>query len=195
MNGSPHMYRASLPPASYCLRQGEIISGVAQTKLALTSIKGDPVINVVQHPFAVLVTQDCDLEQDFTARQKVELSDKILPCLLFCEMATAQEALARSADNKLKQWERMGIPKNKNERFHFFQAVPSSCDARQIGLPELVTDFKRYFTIPTDELYKRIELEEAQRRCVLASPYLEHFSSRFAYFFARVALPLDHMSE
>jgi hypothetical protein len=56
-------------------------------------------------------------------------------------------------------------------------------------------DFKRYFTIPADETYRRVELGEAQRRCVLQSPYLEHLSSRFAYYLSRVALPLDHVSE
>ena len=40
-----------------------------------------------------------------------------------------------------------------------------------VGIPELGVDFKRYFTIPTDEIYKRIEKGEVRRRCVLMSPY------------------------
>jgi hypothetical protein len=75
--------------------------------------------------------------------------------------------------------------------------VPDSiaCDRLQEGLPELAIDFKRYFTVPTDEVYRRIELGEARRRCLLISPYLEHLSSRYAYFLSRIALPVDHASE
>ena len=49
------------------------------------------------------------------------------------------------------------------------------------GMPELGIDFKRYFTIPTDEVYFRIRAE-AQRRSRLRSPYLEHLSNRFYSF-------------
>ncbi len=195
MNGSPPIYRASLPPASYCLRQGEILSNVVQSQLSLASVGGPPEVDFKHHPFAVLLTQDCDLEQDFDAKQKGKMNDKRLPGLLFCEMATAEETKVRVAENNLKQWERLSIRINKNERYHFFQKVDPSCDARQIGLDELVVDFKRYFTLPTEEVYRRIECGEAHRRCVLVSPYLEHLSSRFAYYLSRVALPLDHVSE
>ena len=191
---SPPVYRASLPPASYCLRQGEIISDLVQTRLALASVGGDPLVDFFQHPFAILMTQDCDVEQDFVVRQKGEVNDKILPGLLFCEVATAEELFGRVAGTK-KVWERLNIPLNKNERFHFFGAVAPDCDARQIGLPELAIDFKRYFTVPTEEVYRRVELGEAKRRCILNSPYLEHLSSRFAYYMSRVALPTDHVSE
>ena len=75
------------------------------------------------------------------------------------------------------------------------QKVDATCDGLQQGLPELTIDFKRYFTIPTDEVYKRIEISETKRRCVLVGPYLEQLSSRFAYFIGRVALPEDHFSE
>jgi hypothetical protein len=83
---------------------------------------------------------------------------------------------------------------NKHERYHFLQLVEPSCDAQGTGLVELGIDFKRYFTLPTEEVYKRVEIGSAKRRCVLESPYLEHFSTRFAYYLSRVALPQDHAS-
>lgn len=64
-----------------------------------------------------------------------------------------------------------------------------------MGLPELGIDFKKIFTIPTDEIYQRIALGQVKRRAVLVSPYLEHLSSRFAYFLSRIALPQEHLSE
>jgi hypothetical protein len=63
------------------------------------------------------------------------------------------------------------------------------------GLSELAIDFKKYFTLPIEELYRRIEIGEAQRRCVLVSPYMEHVCNRFSYFLSRIALPFDHASE
>ena len=92
-----------------------------------------------------------------------------------------------------KAWAR--IQANKDERYHFLQKAEAIDDVRGEGLPELGIDFKRYFTIPTEEVYWRVHQKEAQRRCVLQSPYLEHLSSRFAYFLSRVALLEDHFSE
>ena len=188
------IYRASTAGSELGLRQGEILSDVAQFRfdaatLGTTAPSGEPRY----HPYAVIVSQDCDLEQDFNVRQKQSVSDKRLPNVLFCEVATADELFGRVKALGSKLWDRIRI--NKDERYHFLQAVDASCDAQQIGMPEMGIDFKRYFTIPTDEMYKRIEIGEAKRRCVLVSPYLEHLSSRFAYFLSRVALPEDHISE
>jgi hypothetical protein len=85
------------------------------------------------------------------------------------------------------------VKTNKDERYQFLEKVPSESDALGKGLPELGIDFKRYFCLPTDEAYYRLETD-AMRRCRLRSPYLEHFSTRFSYFLSRVALPNDHRS-
>ncbi len=190
---SPLIYRASMTSASYCLRQCEIISNVVRARLSFASVGDVPVVDFNIHPFAILMTQDCDLEQDFRARQKNEINDKVLPSLLFCEIVTAEDLFSLVAANR-NEWKSLKISPNKNERFQFLQKVAPPCDAQQIGLDELAIDFKRYFTVPSDEMYRRIELGEAKRRCVLNSPYLEHLSSRFGYFMSRVALPEDHSS-
>jgi hypothetical protein len=139
------------------------------------------------------MTQDCDLEQDYRVRSEGRASDKLLPGILFCEVAAAQELYGQIRQNNPKFWDRIKI--NKDERYHFLQRNESMCDLLGEGLAELAIDFKRYFTLPTDEVYKRIEIGETKRRCVLISPYLEHLSRRFAFYLSRVALPLDHASE
>jgi len=154
---------------------------------------GEPRIRSVTYDHAIVVTQDCDLEQDFRVRFPDEKpSDKLLPNILFCPVATAVE-LRGTTGITSDIWRR--ISQNKDERYHFLQAVEAGSDAQQSGLPELGIDFKRVFTLPTDELYLRIELGEAKRRSVLQSPYLEHLSERLAHFNSRVALPEDHFSE
>jgi hypothetical protein len=190
-------FKIYIPSVTGALRQGEIISGLIQTRLQTNSVGSDePVIDFELHPLAIVVTQDCDLEQDFKARispknDSLSPNNKLIPNILFCQIISAEE-LKQSNSLNSKLWERVKI--NKDERYHFFQKVIADDDAIGEGLSELGLDFKRYFTLPTEEVYARIEFD-AKRRCCLLSPYLEHFSTRFAYYQFRVALPQDHLSE
>jgi hypothetical protein len=59
-------------------------------------------------------------------------------------------------------------------------------------MPELGIDFKRYFTVPTDDVYRQFALGQeigVQRRAVLRPPFREDLAQRFYFFQARVALP------
>jgi hypothetical protein len=143
-----------------------------------------------KHPLAIVMSQDCDLVQDHLARDGKAKEDKTIPNVLFCEVVTAV-ALKGNVDDR--QWKSIKI--NDNKRFQFLQRIEPINDALSTGLSEMGIDFKRYFTMPTDEVYLRIKLGEAKRRSVLVSPYLEHLSSRFAFFLSRVALEEDHVSE
>jgi hypothetical protein len=190
---APPVYRASTIGPGSSLRQGEFLSNVIQFRLDVTTL-GTPGISGRPHvhPYAMILTQDCDLDQDFRARAQQAAADKIIPNVLFCEVATAEELRGSPGVNS-SIWAR--IRTNKDERYHFLQKVEAANDAAGQGLPELGIDFKRYFTLQTDEVYRRIELGEALRRCVLVSPYLEHLGSRFAYYLRRIALPQEHLSE
>jgi hypothetical protein len=64
---------------------------------------------------------------------------------------------------------------------------PVLLDARFRGTIGL--DFRRVFTMPTPELYRRIEIGEARRHCYLSSIYRDHLSNRFYGYQMRVALP------
>jgi hypothetical protein len=180
------------------LRQGEILTDVVQFRLNVASIGTAEVSGTpFRHPFSVVLTQDCDLEQDYRVRfPAVSAPDKLIPSVLFCQVSTAEEVygpITASQGRKSRAWDR--IQQNNDIRYHFLHKVASDYDRFNEGLPELALDFKRYFTLPTEEVYRRTELGEARRRCVLVSPYLEHLSSRFAYYLSRVALPEDYVSE
>ena len=127
--------------------------------------------------------------QDFSARQSDQPHQ--LPDVLFCQLPTAEELRSTPGINS-SIWGRIKI--NKDERYHFLEKVPQDCDLAGTGMPELGVDFKRYFTVPTVEVYRWLELGMTKRRSVICTPYLEHLSSRFAYFLSRVGLPLDHLS-
>ncbi|MGH6631520.1 MAG: hypothetical protein ACREB3_17460, partial [Burkholderiales bacterium] len=109
--------------------------------------------------------------------------------VLFCEAQPLEEmrqALRAEGVNS-ELWRR--IVRNDDARFHALPAAPPAEDGAGTGLPAMGVDFKRFFTIPTDEVYVRLEAE-AQRRCVLDPSRAIDLSQRFAFFHARV--PLDY---
>lgn len=189
--GKPEPARIYMPSIHGDLRQGEIISDLPELRLNLDRFvsTGEAVLDIETHPYAIVVSQDCDLMQDYDARQGKDVAaDKLLPNILFCEATTAALLRGRSDINK-DVWRRAVT--NKNERYQVLEAVPSELDALGVGLPALGVDFKRYFSLPREEAYHRVSAE-ASRRCRLINPYLEHFCTRFFYFQYRVALPADH---
>jgi len=187
----PPVYRPSTMDGP--LRQGEIVSNLVQVKVNLQSLETGPLcVDAVTHPFAVVMTQDCDLDWDFKARHGEKPSQhKLVPSVLFCEVHEAATVRHMEGINSTI-W--AGIKKNKNARYQFLEKVAAEEDAFGQGLPEMTVDFKRFFTIPTDEAYYRIT-SEARRRCKLVDPYLQHFVQRFYHFQLRIALPEEHHSE
>lgn len=198
------MYRAS--PVEGALRQGEILTDVVEHQISLETLKAPDNgirVNKRRHPIAIVLTQDCDLDWDYSAlsriqggdwqndEEKAKLEAKRMPAILLCEVHAAKDIRVRKDINS-SIWSQIKI--NKSERYHFFQLIPAEADLLGQGLPELAIDFKRYFTIPSDELYHHIIDGNAQRRTCLNNPYLEHISHRFTSFLSRVALPQDYES-
>lgn len=172
--------------------QGEILSNVIRFCLDHGTIGDEqPVFIPVVYEYAIVLTQDCDLEQDSNARGNGKASS--LPDILLCQLPTADQLRAPPSSLYSKIWEKIKI--NKDERYHFLEKTPPDFDLLQTGLPELCIDFKRYFTIPVAEVYAQIESKRTFRRAMLRDPFLQHLSSRFSYFLGRVALPREHDSE
>lgn len=173
------------------LYQGEIIAGVIQVRQNLDTIGGDAARRVeeIVHPFSVVMTQDCDLEQDFRLRNQADEKLSSLVSILFCEAVTTSELKGQLPQGK-DIWKR--VIQNKDERYQCFESIPSSQESLAQGLPCLGCDFKRYFTVPSDEVYRRIALKQITRRCRLLTPYAEHLLSRFCSFQSRVPLPENH---
>jgi hypothetical protein len=175
------------------LRQSEILTDVIQKRQSLQSLGTEkPVLEEIRHPYAIVATQDCDLEQDFNARKSQpstdkSVADKLIPNVLLLEAISVTELLANLSGSDIRK----RVRQNKDERYHVLQKVEARDDAEGAGLPSLGVDFKRFFTVPTDELYVQLR-SNAKRRTCLASSYLEHLSNRFAAFQSRVALPVEH---
>lgn len=175
--------------------QGEILQNVIQIKPSIESIQNNEegVLEVfpMPHELVIVMSQDCDLEQDYKRRQAGEVGT--LSNVLLCDAYPAEILRANvHAQDQLgsKDWKKR-IAQNQNERFHYLQKVEPGLDLQGQGLTAIALDFKIYFTIPTDELYARLPLG-IRRKCILTSPYVEHLAHRFFKFQSRVALPRDH---
>ena len=184
-------------PSSGPLRQGEIAGNLLQITVAVDTIGSDEIaVTPVVHPYAIVVSQDCDLEWDWDRRKSEDERDgiaaKLMSSVLFCEVETAEVARNSPGINS-NAWNL--IRTDRDIRYEFLQRVEPNCDLLSKGLPELVVDFKRYFAIPVDEVYARFEMCELQRRCCFRAPYLQHLATRFYYYQYRVALPSPHYSE
>ena len=180
-------------PDSGPLRQGEVLSNVVELRLAPECLTphAEPLFVRIVHPYAIVLTQDCDLDWDHRARFPVDpndqtrLANKKIPNVLFCQ-ADKAEAMKGTQGIKSDIWRR--IANNSDERYHVLPDVPAVVDKAAEGIPSLALDFKLLFTVASDELYYRLGFE-AKRRCFLLPPFLQSLSSRFSYFMGRVALP------
>jgi hypothetical protein len=194
---SPSTANIYIPsPTGTPFRQGEILTGIYQHRRSLASLKcRTHELEEIQHPYAVVMSPDCDLEQDFSERmhpsKKEGQSEKLIPGILLLEAMTADELRSTTPPGK-DIWKR--IRQNKDERYHVLEAVPNKSDAEGSGLPPLGIDFKRYFTVPTDELHEQCATT-SKRRCYMESPFAEHINRRFTDFLSRVALPREHQVE
>jgi hypothetical protein len=192
------------------LRQGEVLAGLVRVRQSLMSIGADRVqVDEILHSFAIVLTQDCDLSQDAAARDvekrasqdssllnDLELRKRHeqapkqkLDNILLCEAQFTSEMKGLLPPGK-DIWKR--IVQNKDERYHCLEAVPPEHDSQAQGIPSLGCDFKRFFTVPADEVYSRLELGQLARRSRLVTPYAEHLLHRFCNFQARIPLPENH---
>jgi hypothetical protein len=164
------------------LRQGEIITGVTQYLYD----SGTELIQPLPHAYAVVLNQDCDLLWDYEHRNGGNGSP--LHSVLFYIAEKTSDKRTKVAGSDV--WKR--VTRNTDERYHVLSAVDPSRDLENEGFPSLAIDFKSFFTIPPDEVYRQISDGAAKRRTRLNGQYREHLQSRMAYYSQRVMLPAPH---
>lgn len=158
--------------------------------IPLNDTDSEDELTVIDYNYAVMLTQECDLERDFYSHQgDPEKHDKFLPSLLLAPAYLAQSLRngEHLADIGLKmqhinsdRWR--VVKRNGNKRYHY---LTKDTD---FGVPALVIDFKHYFTIPRDNLYRQLVNAE-HYVASLDVPFREHLSSRFTHYLSRIGLP------
>lgn len=170
------------------LHQGDIFRDVIVFQSA---IENDSTVTVTERklPYAVIITQECDLEQDFNGRGSTSANqDKNLPSILLIPAYPAeifklgqhldgyQQKMESFSSERFKQ-----LKQNQNSRYHFFHADAS------LNVPELVSDFKHYFTISRDVAYA--ETFASGYIATSAELFREHMAQRFCNYLSRIGLP------
>ena len=148
-------------------------------------------ITEIEYPYAVVLSQECDLEQDFTNRKMAQdKQDKFLPSILFAPAYLAQPL------REGKHLEEVGLKmerinsanwhinkQNRNLRYHFLKKDLN------FGVPDLTIDFKHYFTISRD-MFCHIILNDQHYVASLNFLFREDLSNRFSNYLSRIGLPL-----
>jgi hypothetical protein len=191
--------RVYAPSGTGGLEQGEILSDLKLLRPDPATLEGDVQLIVVEHAYAVILSQACDLERDWEYRSAIVAGtlgakeaeqlglQKGLHNVLLCPARPTAEVRPTLGNSEL--WRR--IQKNTDERYQVIEGVPERDDAAGRGIPSLCFDFRHYVTVPTSELYQRLS-RDAKRRSKLVTPYMEHLSHRFGHYLARIGLPRDH---
>ena len=174
------------------LRQGDVLRDIVLKDAYNTG-------NEITVPFIVILTQDCDLEQEREAIKAIAetlepgyvlekgksppTNDKYLNNILVCPAFIAVDV--HNGDHFAQlEWtmthHSSQIELNNNPRYHFLAANKS------FSVPALCMDFKRVFTLPRDYMERSLQNKAAK----LEDLFAQAVSNRFTAFTSRVALPV-----
>jgi hypothetical protein len=177
------------------IEQGDLIEGLHYNVVQKT--EEEITFNQIFFPYTIVVTQDCDLEQDFNQHsehegvEQIPDHDKYLGTICLLPAYTADSVRfgthLQSLNLSMKTIDRdrwKPLKQNQVERFHYIHADPKR------GIPDLVIDFKHTYTISRMELYNMLATKPEMRRFRIVELFREDLSFRFANFLSRVALPI-----
>ncbi len=165
--------------------QGDIIKDIR----IFTNMDDNESVNIesIFLEYCVVMTQDCDLMQDFQEREYNSLdNDKHLQTILICPAyldgnffdGNHLEGLSM---RKFKASEQSKLKKNDEmKRYYYLQG-----DSK-MQIPNLVVDFKHFFTLSRDYLYSK---RKNNYVASINELFREGLSQRFANFLSRFGLP------
>lgn len=173
------------------IRQGDIFPNLPYYE-SYSEKNGEFELTVYEFPFAVVLTQDCDLEQNKSAREKinpadqVQSNDKHLISVIVAPLYNAEHLFAGNhlqdigiSSQRVTSNLKGPVTNNQNPRYHYLEFDDS------VVLPNSVVDFKHYFTVSLTLLERSIE----SRSCGLNPLYRELLSQRFSNYLSRIGLP------
>jgi hypothetical protein len=169
--------------------QGDVLRDVEYVE-RVHEHEGILEVSKISFPFVIILTQDCDLQQDHTFRtQHKQTQDKWLISVLVAPLYNAEHVFSGehlidigniSEPKKKGGTDGRLLRHNEKPRYHFLEFPPD------IHIVPSIVDFKHYFSVPI--LYLR-ELKKTNFVCFVSELYREDLSQRFAAFLSRIGLP------
>ena len=180
------------------IRQAELLKSVSEFQV-VANPDGDPAevfTRRIEHPLVIVLSQDCDLEQDFDFRfpaaedppshSDIEVHPRTLSHIILCDVFEEGELKQRVPESfGSRDYKR--IDQNQNERYHRFDGAGVAGTAEEIE--PLFLDFKRHFSIPCSSAYEQLDSGPMGRTARLPAYYLHDLNHRFYSYLARVAIP------
>ena len=176
----------SPPHLNAPLAHGEILFNLLELAVVPSDVetlhneKKSPQVIRRTHPFALIISQECDLDWDWKYRTSVEVTRKDekderkwLPYVQFCDMFLKEDVRWKRGFNSAL-WTR--VTSNQDERYLKFEQAQIDNVGDQI--PELFVDFKRVFSMPTDYVYWLISSNYSIRKAIIPDPYIPSHSQR-----------------
>ena len=165
------------------LYQGDILE---KLKFVIGDSEEETELDNIFLSYAVILTQDCDMRSDFICKKSGKNQDKRLLSLLICPAFLINEFVQ---GKHLGDWQMdvfnsklaKRIKKNDEyKRYHFLS------EESNFSIPELVIDFKHFFTLPRDFLYKQ---RKDKYVASLNEIFREELSQRFSNYLSRIGIP------
>ncbi|MFZ0034863.1 MAG: hypothetical protein WAK60_07740 [Sedimentisphaerales bacterium] len=178
------------------LSQGDIYKDVEFIEYAIEKA-GVIEISKIVFPFVVVLTQDCDLNQDYTvrwSRKDISNQDKKIISVIVAPLyneehvckgehlselgMTMAEIKSKTLGNNLRQ--------NQTPRYHYLKFP------KNVPIVTSVIDFKHYFTVNVEYLKKH---KKENFICQIGPLYREAVSQRFSNYLSRIGLPKNETSQ
>lgn len=169
--------------------QGDILRGIKFSDWDWDPKSNDIVIYEKKLPYIVILTQDCDLEQDFKYRTTaVKNQDKILQSILICPAYGWEDFIKGDhlQDYKLKMEiisgsdQKRKIKQQQVPRYHYLD------EDLEKQIAPLVIDFKHYYTLPVEFL---MHIYKEHYAYSIEELFRESLNQRFSFYLSRIGLP------
>jgi hypothetical protein len=143
----------------------------------------------IPHELMVVLTADCDLEQDYNARQRddQDQNPNVIPYVLLCDLFT-ESVIKGNVPPGSDIWKR--IERNQDERYHSLKVSVVAPDSSGYvdWIPDVFIDFRRPVPIPTVVLYDAVLEGSLGRRAIVPPVYLHDLMHRFFAYQSRVGV-------
>lgn len=143
-------------------------------------------VKEISFPYVVCLNQECDLENDYMNKDVKQCDSNLLhlaiaPAFIFEQYLSGSHWGDIFTNNNPQKRSDTSIKKiidNEIPRYHYLKFPDSD-------MPELIIDFKHFFTINNAVLYSQI----GKRLCSLDHLFREKINQRFSYYISRIGLP------
>lgn len=167
------------------ISQGDIFQNIDIIE-HIDAIKSEVIVQKINFPYVVCLNQECDLETDYF-NNGVKNGDSnllhiaIAPAFIFEQFLNGShwgKIFSNNNPQKRKDTTIRKIIDNEIPRYHYLKFP-------EVSMPELIIDFKHFFTINRTVLYGKLD----DRLASLDDLFREKINQRFSYYISRIGLP------